>query len=268
MDYDDARSISNLVRAEGQAAPMKCSFHAGFAMCKTPGVVALVLALALFIGPRAKAQDIANGQRQDSASEEMSNSVALSGSPSSSPAPESSRGVTRYDTEFDGDRSLDVTTVVEQVFAGFARYTVRLQLASGAEQSLAVIAPPGGLQPEMLDMTGDKIPNDVVLAPTLFPWPPTVLLNEGHDHFEVAISAASPGSLGSGKNRASKDRDVQIVAALPSSGLRSGHLATRGVLFFPQPQQRLLASVAQTVAPRLGCASRLGRSPPAFPTQS
>ena len=63
----------------------------------------------------------------------------------------------RRATDIDGDRVLDVATVVEQPSARYARYTVQLQLASGAEESIAVVAPPGGLQLKMLDMTGDNV---------------------------------------------------------------------------------------------------------------
>ena len=33
-------------------------------------------------------------------------------------------------------------------------------------------------------MTGDKVPNDVVLRPALLRWLPTVLVNDGHEHFD------------------------------------------------------------------------------------
>jgi hypothetical protein len=97
--------------------------------------------------------------------------------------------------DFDGDHSLDAATVIEQPSVGYAKYTVQLHLASGAEQSFVVMAPPGGLQVEMRDMTGDNIPNDVVLRPALLRWLPTVLVNDGHQHFEVAWSGPDPGSF-------------------------------------------------------------------------
>ena len=70
--------------------------------------------------------------------------------------------VRSYFLDFAGDHSLDAATVTEQTSAGYANYTVELRLASGAEQSVVVSAPPGGLQIEMQDMTGDHVPNDVI----------------------------------------------------------------------------------------------------------
>jgi len=100
--------------------------------------------------------------------------------------------IKNYFLDFDGDHSLDVATVTEQPSAGYTKYTVELHLASGAEQSVIVRAPPGGLQVEMHDMTGDRVQNDVVLRPALLRWLPTVLVNDGHEHFEVAVSGTDP----------------------------------------------------------------------------
>ena len=119
-----------------------------------------------------------------------------------SPAPIGSNNryqVTQYVMDSDGDHSLDLATVVEHPTGGYAQYTVQLHLASGVEQSLVVSAPAGGLQLEMHDMSGDKIPNDLVLRPTLFSRLPTVLLNDGDNHFAVAISGTVPNSLSCGQ---------------------------------------------------------------------
>src|ERR1700676_2636717 len=128
-------------------------------------------------------------------------------------------GVTRYATAFDGDHSLESATVAEQVFARYTLYVVRLQFASGAEQSIAVTAPPGRLQPEMHDMSGDSVPNDLVLASRLLRLPLVVLLNEGHDHLTVANS---PGSLGSDEGQASGSRQAQRALATAPSALKLG----------------------------------------------
>jgi hypothetical protein len=74
------------------------------------------------------------------------------------------------------------------ISARLTLYTVRLQFASGAEQSISVAAPPGALQPEMRDMSGDSVANDLVLSPKLLGLPPIVLLNEGHDHLTARHS--------------------------------------------------------------------------------
>jgi hypothetical protein len=174
--------------------------------------------------------------------------------------------IKRYALDFDGDHSLDMATVIERVSGGYATYTVQLHLASGADQSVVVAAPPGGLQIEMHDLTGDKIPNDVVLRPALLRWLPTVLVNDGHDHFAVAVSGTSPSSFSSRENLDSKRRDVQVFALLSAFGFKAVPLPGGAGFVYPQFQQVLLDSCTQTVARRLGQASSPGRAPP-FPTQ-
>jgi hypothetical protein len=174
------------------------------------------------------------------------------------------REVTRYATGFDGDHSLDTAIVAEQVFARFTLYTVRLQFASGAEQSIAVTAPPGGLQPEMRDMSGDSVPNDLVLTSRLLHSPLIVLLNDGHDHLTAAISQ---GSFASGEGRASGPRQVHRASALVSSGFKLKSLANRGGLFLSQSQHNFLSPISRIVTKHAGYTSSSGRAPPALVAQ-
>ena len=170
--------------------------------------------------------------------------------------------VKNYFMDFDGDHSLDVATVIEQPSAGYTKYTVELHLASGAEQSVVVRAPPGGLQVEMHDMTGDRVQNDVVLRPALLRWLPTVLVNDGHEHFEVAVSGPDPSSFSSNEDLGSRRRDSQTFALLMSSGFKAVRLPNGRRLFDPQLQECLFSSSTQTVTNRLGHASSPGRAPP------
>jgi hypothetical protein len=170
--------------------------------------------------------------------------------------------VTNYFMDFEGDHSLDDATVIEQPSAGYTKYIVELHLASGAEQSVIVRAPPGGLQVEMQDMTGDKIPNDVVLRPALLRWLPTVLVNDGHEHFEIAVSGPDPSSLSSREDLGSRRRDSQTFALLMSSGFKAVHLPNSRRLFDPQLQECLFSPFTQTATNRLGHASSPGRAPP------
>ena len=121
----------------------------------------LVLALAFILagGLRLSCKDVACGQLQADSSYERA---------VFSP-------VARYATIFEGNHSLDAATVTELISAPLTLYTVRLQFASGAEQSISVAAPPGGLQPEMRDMSCDSVANDLVLSPKLLGLPPIVL---------------------------------------------------------------------------------------------
>jgi hypothetical protein len=175
-----------------------------------------------------------------------------------SPALPNHTRVTRFVTRFDGDHSLNTAIVAEQVFGRYTLYTVRLQFASGAEQSLAITAPPGGLQPAMRDMNGDSIPNDLVLSSGLLHLPVVVLLNEGHDHLTVANS---PGSLGSNEGQASGSRQAQRAPATVPSGLKLGRPITGGRLLHPQSQD-LLSSHTRISAEWSDYPTVSGRAPP------
>ena len=222
----------------------------------------LALALTLWSGVRAHSQDMSGGEFQAGVGDyaTVSSSIILA-----SPSVTSSNHerVTRYATRFAGDHSLEEATVVEQAFARYTRYTVWLQFASGAEQFVVVTAPPGGLQLEMRDMNGDRVPNDLVLTTKLLRLPLIVLLNEGHDHLAVAIS---PGSFTTGEGRASGPHQVYLASALATPGLKRGGHANSGDLHFPQLEEKLLAPPAQVLTKRADCSSASGRAPPALAT--
>jgi hypothetical protein len=177
-------------------------------------------------------------------------------------APSKQPEIKNYFLDFDGDHSLDAATVIEQPSGGYTKYTVQLHLASGAEQSVVVTAPPGGLRVEMRDMTGDKVPNDVVLRPALLRRLPTVLVNDGHEHFDVAVSGTDPSSLSTNEDLGSRRRDSQTFALLTSSGFKAVHLPNSRRVFDPQLRECLFSTFTQTVTDRLGHASSSGRAPP------
>jgi hypothetical protein len=179
-------------------------------------------------------------------------------------APDSYFQVRSYFLDFAGDHSLDAATVTEQASAGYANYTVQLRLASGAEQSVIVSAPPGGLQIEMQDMTGDHVPNDVILRPALPRWPPTVLVNDGHDHFAVIESSTVAGCFSSRENLDSRQRNGQTFAYLRSSGFKAIHLPSSKRMLAPALQQSPLSPFNQSFTRRMEDASISGRAPPFF----
>lgn len=220
----------------------------------------LALAFALSIGGRAQPQALAQGKHQ---ADLVSHAPAISAIPAAPepPALGLHPKVTRYATGFDGDHSLEEATVVEQAFAQYSLYTIRLEFASGAQQSVVLTAPPGGLQPEMRDMSGDNVPNDLVLTSRLFGLPLIVLLNEGHDHLTVAIS---PGTFTSGEGRASGPHQVHLASALPTSGIKRGALANSGDLHFPQLEEKLLSPFAPQSAKYAEHPYASGRAPPAL----
>ena len=171
--------------------------------------------------------------------------------------------ITHHVTGFYDDRSLDVAITVEQVCTWYLRYKVRLQLPNGAKQSLAVMAPAGGLQPEVRDMTGDGIQNDLVLTPALFPWFPTVLVNDGHDHFAVSKAGASLGFFTSSEDPVWRAGDVPATAAWVSSGFHAaGGPAKGGGLFLPQLKGNPLVPTAPAATCRLGHRPSSERAPP------
>jgi hypothetical protein len=215
----------------------------------------LILAVCVALLDRAPVSSTASHRRDARASH------SLAAAPASS-APRKPPEVKNYFLDFDGDHSLDAATVIEQPSAGYTKYTVQLHLASGAEQSVEVTAPPGGLQVEMRDMTGDKVPNDVVLRPALLRWLPTVLVNDGHEHFEVAVSGTDPSSLSTNEDLGSRRRDSQTFALLTASGFKAVHLPNSRRVFDPQLQECLFSAFTQMVSERLGHASSSGRAPP------
>jgi hypothetical protein len=232
----------------------KCEFMRSRDAAWTAGLC-LMLALSCAGLDRASAPSGASYRADARANLSAIGGNAISGSTDRSE-------IKNYFLDFDGDHSLDVATVIEQPSAGYTKYTVELHLASGAEQSVIVRAPPGGLHVEMHDMTGDRVQNDVVLRPALFRWLPTVLVNDGHEHFEIAVSGPDPSSFSSNEDLGSRSRDAQTFALLMSSGFEAVHLPNSWRLFDPQLQECLSSSFTQTVTNRLGHASSPERAPP------
>ncbi len=170
--------------------------------------------------------------------------------------------VTNYLMDYAGDHSLDIATVIEQPSPGYTKYTVQLHLVSGAEQSVILSGPPGGLRVEMRDMTGDKIPNDVVLRPALIRWVPTVLVNDGTGNFRVAVSGRDPSSFSSNEDLGSRKRDTQTFALMLSSGFKAVHPLNSRRPLDPPLQECLLYAFAGSMSARLDHATSSGRAPP------
>jgi hypothetical protein len=220
-----------------------------------------VAGLFLMLGLCAAALDPTSVASRGSHRTDARTTLSAAGGATISPS-ENHSEIRKYFMDFDGDHSLDVATVIEQSSAGYTKYTVQLHLASGAEQSVVVSAPPGGLQVEMLDMTGDKVQNDVVLRPALVRWLPTVLVNDGHEHFEVAVSGTDHNHILSNEDLGSRRHDTQTFALLMSSGFRAVHLPDSRRWFDKHLRKRLFTSFTQTGTDRLGHASSPGRAPP------
>ena len=222
---------------------------------------ALGLTLALSAGARLYPRDKSRTGNRAYATKFCQESFSTSTVPEPTEASNHEQ-VTQYAMDSDGDHSLDLATVIEQTVGGYARYTVQLRLASGSEQSIDVTAPSGGLELEMRDMSGDSVPNDLILRPALTRWLPTILLNDGHDHFAVVISGTDPGFFACGQELASKESEDQGTIALISSGFKAGRPVKDGGLFLPRFQEELHSPTTQTNAKSLRHSSSSGRAPP------
>jgi len=141
-------------------------------------------------------------------------------------------------------------------------YTVRLKLDTGDEQSVTVVAPPGGLQLVMRDMTGDQVPNDVVVTPALLHWPLTVLVNDGH-RFTVAISGSFPDSA-SDRDRASSQPGAWEISALLAKNCETHAASTRRAGVPPPQSEGFLSPVVATITASSSVGSGSGRAPPSL----
>ena len=133
--------------------------------------------------------------------------------------------------ELDADSALRAEAVVSENLAPSTGYTIDVRLADGTEQLIPITAPPGGLQLQVRDMTGDNVQNDLVVRPALTHWPLIVLLNDGHNHFTVAISATLPSSMDSG-SRLSGARPWENLA---TRSCDQGHFSLRAPCNTVQP---------------------------------
>jgi len=222
--------------------------------------IAEVLTLLCFLSVPARCSAAPDDRHQYSGMPAVTNSSTLLDDQRLATLPGK---VTHCATDREGDHSLNVVTMVEQAVSGYAQYTIRLQLASGAEQVFALAAPPGGLQPEMRDMSGDHIANDLVLIPSLFWSPPTVLLNDGLNHFELAVWSLFPGLLRG--DHATGPHAAHDNAAFVSSGFKSRALTTvEGFLASQQSQKTLAPTFARAASSSVQRLPHSGRAPPLF----
>ena len=259
QELNDQELVSAILRHTKISMKLAAKFGLKFPKCLW--AIGLAFALAITVTAQDRSENLVRGQTaaRMNETESVRASIAVA---SESPATGNRSEVTSYVMDFEGDHSLSVATVVEQLFSGYASYTGRLHLASGAEQSIAVTAPPGGLRLEMKDMTGDKVQNDLILRPALMHWLPTVLVNDGHDHFAVVISNRLSDSLSCGQDLESGQNDARATAALMSSGFKArGFTGARK--FFPQLRETFVVSITSAIVTRWELTTSSGRAPPA-----
>jgi hypothetical protein len=103
--------------------------------------------------------------------------------------------------DLDGDQRPDLATVqVDRYNARTTGYSIHLQFAGGAESSISITAPLGGLQISARDVNGDDF-TDLVVMTALDSLPVAVLVNDGHGNFKVVMpeTFSSPGSEAHGR---------------------------------------------------------------------
>jgi hypothetical protein len=224
----------------------------------------IVIAFTLLTGIPARPREMQGPRSQHPVYSGSSFAGNSASSASETQSSVSRFGATRYSTILNGDHSLEAAKIVEEVFSQYTLYTVRFQFASGVEQSIAIAALPGGLQPEVLDMSGDSVANDVVLNSSLLHAPLVVLLNDGHDHLTVAIS---PGSFSSREGRRLGTPPFHRSMGLPSFSSRVKAIASRGMFLPVRPQEARVSHIAHVVAQTVGRTSSFDRAPPANQAQ-
>jgi hypothetical protein len=239
---------------------MKLNTASGFPWGHALRVMGLILALAFSFG----GQDRVHSTNRALHHGDARTNFFLAGTPASAALNERSE-IRNYLMDLAGDHSLDDATVIEQEFNGYAKYTVQLHLASGAEQSIVLTAPPGGLQIEMHDMTGDKVPNDLLVRPAHLQWLPTILVNDGHDHFAVVIPGATETYISSTQELAPSESDHHGTVAITSSSFKAHALANCGESFVPQNKIENRISAAELPVISFGHNSSSGRAPPSLP---
>jgi hypothetical protein len=142
---------------------------------------------------------------------------------------------------------------------------MRFQFASGHEQFVTVTAPPGGLQPEMRDMSGDNVANDLVLSSRVLRSPLVVLLNDGQDHLTVAVS---PDSFASDEDSASGEQARQHALAVMSSRVKLAGLGKGGDVLDPHSQEDIHLAIAAIASQSATLSSNPERAPPEFLEQN
>ena len=153
--------------------------------------------------------------------------------------------VKNYFLDFAGDHSLDVATVTEQP-SPVTRNTPCNYIWLPAHSSPLFVGSPR--RSSGRDARYDRRQNSERRRPPsgLASWLPTVLVNDGHDHFDVVVSGTNPGTFSSSEDLGSRRRDTQTFVFLRSSGFKAIQLPdSRNV--DPQLRQcRMSHSLART----------------------
>jgi len=164
------------------------------------------------------------------------------------------------------DGSVESTaSITKQDLGPSTRYTLHVLLPGGGDQVIRVSAPPGGLQFEIRDMTGDNVRNDLLVRPALIHWPLMVLVNDGHDHFTGAILNSFPGSFDSGKQASEKPQFPSAVA-LGFFDSVVASLAVNG-LPIPEPDRGFLSLFNSNLIGPAEYKFLSGRAPPPISTR-
>ena len=152
--------------------------------------------------------------------------------------------------------------MVSENLAPSTGYTIDVRLADGSEQLIPITAPPGGLELQVRDMTGDNVQNDLVLRPALI----ALAADRAAERRPQSLHGGHFGhfaKLHGFRQPAVRSRQVPDGAALVSFASKAGTSASDRQFLVPKLQQGFLSSFTQSSTNQTDRISVSGRAPPA-----
>jgi hypothetical protein len=145
------------------------------------------------------------------------NSVAKGAAIQNGAAASAGPGLTFAIADFDGDLRPDLASIQDgHSTSDTSTYWIHFQLSTAGQQSIQLVAPPGGLRIEARDVNGDHAV-DLVFTTAWFRRPVAILLNDGHGSFSRAEPTAFPAAFTESKTLWAIGTHLLAVAvALPS----------------------------------------------------
>jgi hypothetical protein len=169
--------------------------------------------------------------------------------------------------DFDGDRGLDLASVQTAGSAsGSSTYWIQFQFSTAGQESVQLVAPPGGLAIEARDVNGDQTV-DLIFTTAWLRQPVAILLNDGHGRFSRVEPAAFPAAFDQSRtNWVSGTRlRADFLALPPQSRIGMDH-ANKNPLHQGSQAGRIVLPTPEVQVAQVLCCSA-GRAPPSAFTQ-
>jgi hypothetical protein len=144
------------------------------------------------------------------------NSAAKGAAVQNGAAASTGPGLTIAIADFDGDHHLDLASIQDGHSASDTSiYWIHFRFSTAGQQSIQLVAPPGGLRMEARDVNGDHAV-DLVFTTAWFRQPVAILLNDGHGSFSRAEPTAFPSAFSESQTLWAAGRHLFAAAvALP-----------------------------------------------------